>query len=963
VEQHRFQRIKELFLEARTLPLEESRGWLEEHCEDPQLREEVRRLLADHAEAAGALETPAFELAGLSAQEPEQRIGERIGPYRIESLLGQGGMGVVYRARQERPDRPVALKLIRGLVDPERARRLSLEAQALALLRHPGIVPLYEQGRTPDGVPWIAMEWVSGIPLDQYVRQHQVSRKTRLRLFLELCDAVAHAHLKGVIHRDLKPANVLICASPEPDRRRSSGSRIGAVRVLDFGLARFTGVDLALSASLTHPGQTVGTVMYMSPEQARSEEVDQRTDVYALSVILYELLTGGRPFELEGLFVVEAIQRITSTDPRPPAELSPGLDRDLITIVMKGLERDPAQRYQSVTALSEDLERFLDNQPILAHRPSALYQVQKLIERHRSLAAGIAIVLLFVLLAGSAFAWMQAGHVSRLTVERDRARAVVEFQSRLFAAEGIGGDPEVKVESLLEAASDNIDGAFPGQPVLAAQVRHTLGATYQALGLYQDAEPHLIQSLATLRQWEGEDALGTLDARQDLATLQLELGRMQEARTDLLELLRDRRRVQGEEHLATLTTQTELGTALRMSGELEEAERTYRGTLERLHPDQSGQAALFLRTQSDLAATLRLLGDASESERLLREALPRMLDQLGEDSPITNQAQSNLMLALRAQGRLDAALELQTGILESRRRLLGEEHPLTLTAQNNLANLLFGLRRFDQAESALSALLEAKRRVLGPEHQSTVTTLGNLAVVLGQTGRTAEALPLLQQVVELDRKNFGPDHSNTLTARLNLAHALIAARRIDEGLALNREVAADFERALGPEHPETIGAFSNLGAQLQQLGRLDEAEEVLATAHELSLQARGIEDPETQFLQYNLAATLRKLDRAEAARLLYEELLALPYGTLTQEAGLPWLIRAGYAHCLLALGETAEAEAPLIEAISGLRELYGPKHTRTLDLIQSLVRLYESQGREREAAEARRMLEPSGESK
>ena len=960
MDQDRFLQIKQLFLKASALPDEESRTWLDEHCPDPNLRSDVERLLSDHVKAADALETPAFELAGLAAQEPKSRVGEQIGPYRIESVLGQGGMGVVYRAQQQQPERPVALKLIRGVVDPERARRLELEARALALLRHPGIVPLYEQGRTEDGTPWIAMEYVAGIPLNQFVRRHAVSQKTRLRLFLELCDAIAHAHLKGIVHRDLKPANVLICETLETNHSvnsGSSGSRIGAVRVLDFGLARFTGVDLTLSSSLTRPGQAVGTVMYMSPEQARSEEIDQRTDVYALGVILYELLTDGRPFDLEGLWVVEAIQRIVSTDPRPLTELTPGLDRDLVTIVMKGLEKQPSQRYQSVTALAGDVERFLDNLPILAHRPSTLYQIRKLVHRHRVFSMSALVLLLALLLAGSAFAWLQARQVERLTRERDLARAVVGFQSRLFAAEGVAGDPDIKVASLLDAASLNVDAAFQEMPVVEAQVRHTLGATYQALGLFQEAEPHLVQALAMRRQRLGEDAKETLETRRKVATLQLELGRMQEALTEMRDLLEDCSRSLGSGHPATLATRTELGTVLRFNSRLEESEQTYRANLELLAHDQAAEAALYLRTTSELAATVRLLGNPAESERLLREVLPRMSQLLGEDSPITNQAHSNLVLALRARGELDAALELQTELIESRRQLLGEEHPLTLTALNNLANLLFGLRRFEQAETTLLALLEVKRRVLGNDHQSTVTTLGNLAVLLGQTDRMAEALPLLKEVVALDEQNFGVEHYSTLTARLNLAHALIAAQRTEEGLALNREVAEDFRRTLGPEHPDTIGAFGNLGAQLQQLGRLDEAVEVLAEALELARQQRGLEDPETHFLQYNLAATQRKLNRAEEARVLYEQLLALPDGKLTQEAGLPWLIRAGYGHCLLALGLTDEAELQLVEAHAGLGDLYGPRHSRTLDLVRSLVKICASQGRDADAEEYRRLLD------
>ena len=950
----RFLQIKRLFLAAYSLQEGESRAWLEENCRDPELRAEVAQLLADHRQDSGALETPAGELAGLCAQSFENLVGTSVGPYRIESVLGHGGMGVVFRAHQRLPDRPVALKLIRGIVDPEQLQRLELEARALATLRHPGIVPLYEQGRTEDGLPWLAMEYVEGLPLNRFVERHAVSREIRLRLFLELCDAVSHAHLKGIIHRDLKPANVLVSESPAASGSGSSGSRVGAVRVLDFGLARFSGADSALGKTLTQPGQTVGTVLYMSPEQARSEVVDQRTDVYALSVILYELVTGARPFDLSGCWVAEAIQRIVTQEPKHPAELVSNLDPDLSTMLLKGLEKEPARRYQSVAALAGDVRRFLDGLPIIAHRPSAWYQLRKLVARRRGLFAAAAALFLVLVSAGSVLAWMGAKHVADLTEERDQARAVMRFQSRLFSAEGVGGDPTVKVAGLLDAASETVHQSFADQPDLEAELRHTLGATYQALGLLKEAEPHLLEALRIASGSRQPAARESLEIRHDLGMLLLELGRLEEGEESLRQLLLEHESLPGPPSRQALGTAISHGIALRFRGRLDEAEGSLRRVLEESLIDRDQ----ILRATGELAATLRLLGRTAEAEQMLRDSLPEMRQELGEDSPVTSQASNVLVLALRDRGALAEALTLQQELLALRSDRLGDEHPLTLTTLNNLTNLLFRLNRLDQAEAALRTLLEAKQRVLGREHQSTVTTLGNLAAVLGQTGREEEALPLHEEVVRLKQRIFGPEHYSTLTAMMNLSQVLASQGEADRGLQMLREVAETFRRTLGDEHQDTLAAYNNLGAQLQQLGRLAEAEGVLREALALCESSRGARDPETQFCKYTLAVVLRKIGRADEARLLYEELLALPEGVLTVEAGLPFFVRSGYGNCLLELDLPGQAEQPLLAAHAGLRKLFGEDSSRSRDVITLLIKMYDATGRPDRAEEYRRLLRP-----
>lgn len=954
----RFLRIKELFLGASGIPADQRSAWLGERCDDPRMLADVERLLHDQAQDTGRLDTPAFELAGLDSGADQERVGDRIGPFRIEAMLGRGGMGVVYRAMQDAPRRRVALKLIRGLLDGDRVRRLELEAQALALLKHPGIVPLFDTGRTEDGTPWIAMEFVEGTPLDRHVREHALPRDERLALFLELTDAVAHAHMKGIIHRDLKPGNTLVCEAPTSGDSEITGNH--RVRVLDFGLARLNAVDLTLATRLTEPGQVIGTLAYMSPEQARSEEVDQRGDVYSLGVILFELLADRRPIDLDGCWVVEAMERIANIDPIRLSSLAPEVDTELETIVHKAMEKTPERRYQSVIELAEDLTRHRDGLPILAHPPSVSYQLRKLLGRHRTGAVTLLVLLLFLLSGGLAFAWRETRHVADVARQRDLAASVVTFQSRLFQAESGGFDRDVTMVTLLRHATKNLDGAFVDQPLLEAEIRDTLGGTYDSIGVYEQAFPHLARALGLRRDLLGKDHPDTLSSREAMGEHQLRKGEL-EASVDTFEkAMEDRRRVSGPEHHDTLQLAARLATALRLHGELDRAEALYRTTCDALFRSVGRNHPLALETTNEMAMAIRINGKEAEAEKILREVLPRMREHLAEDAPILNQTLANLVLALRARGALDEAEVMQRELVEFRSRLLGEEHPLTLTARNNHADLILAQNRPDEAERILEEVLAVKQRVLGRQHHSTLTTMGNLAVLKARRGNTTEAEKMMREVVALEQEALGADHYKALSSRLNLAWFLTAVGRHDEGMKMGREAAEDLRRVLGEDHPETLGAYSNLGAQLKNLGRLEEAEEILSQALALSEKARGPADIETQMLKYNYAVTLRQLQQADEARLLYEELLDLPEGTLSEEFGFQLVVRAGYGKCLVSLGLPEEAEPYLLEALDGMRALMGEDNPRVRDLEQDLVRLYESLGQEERAALFRQRLMDAG---
>lgn len=444
--------------------------------------------------------------------------------FRVVRLLGEGGMGKVYEAEQASPRRTVALKLLHEeSVDPESIRRLELEADALARLTHRGVVPLLAQGRTGDGVPWLALERVDGEPLDAYVRARQPALRERVRLFEELCDAVAHAHQKGVVHRDLKPGNVLVVP---PEDESASDVNVGHVRVLDFGLARFMhhaapGEDERPDQDPTLPGRIVGTLAYMSPEQARGDAgaVDQRSDVYALGGLLYELLTGRRPLDIDGLWLGEAARRIVGDDPVPPHRVA-RVPRDLSRIAMKALDKEPSRRYGSAAHLRDDVVRWQDGLPIDAVGPSTLYTLRKLCARHKAATAAAAVALFALLLAGPTFAWTARRQAVELRAARDRARAVLAFQEDvLSAADPTHDGRDVRLSQVLARAGGQLDDGDIESPAAEAAVRTVLGRAWASIGDPAQARPQLERALTLTRAAHGDDDPRTRELEATLRRL------------------------------------------------------------------------------------------------------------------------------------------------------------------------------------------------------------------------------------------------------------------------------------------------------------------------------------------------------------------------------------------------------------------------------------------------------------
>ncbi len=789
-----------------------------------------RRRLAEirtNLEAVGAIREA---LATSSIAAP----GQRIGKYRIIAEIGRGGMGVVYRAQQDNPQRSVALKVLNGLGGDDRHRRLfQREALALARLQHPGIAALYEADCT-GGVPFLVMELVEGDRLTTWAVQQRLSIRRRLSLFARICAAVSFAHQRGVIHRDLKPSNILVDAGGEP-------------RILDFGMAKILEHDGGTPGSaLTEAGRILGTLPYMSPEQVRGDapEIDTRTDLYALGVVLYELLTGQLPYDLGRTDIVQAARIIGEAQPHPPSRHDRAIRGDLDVIVLKALQKDPGLRYQSATALQDDIERYLSNQPILARPPALTYVVRKMIQRHRTVCAlATALVVLVVGsgIASTVQAVRLAGRTQALAAAREEAErtgeiavAVNAFLHDMLAAADpeTGTGQDVTVRYVLDQAAREIaHGALGDQPEVQAAVRHTLGNTYRALGRYPEAEAQLRRAVEIRQQLHPQDHPDLATSLHKLARVLDSTGEFAESERLCRAALDMRRRLFGDRHIDVAKSLNNLGWLRFQQGDYQEAERIQRQVLDLRHQLLGDRDPEIATAMNNLALTLHSMNRFDEAEDLLRRSLA--MDQKLRAGPHPNiiSTMNNLSGLLLVTGRLQEAEQLIRQAVEMRRALLPDRHPALATDLTTLGNVLRRQGRAGEAETVLREALSIQH-TLGGSHPGTAATLNNLALVLSDQGDFDAAERLHREAADLQGAALGPAHPDTLVSRYHLAALFLRQERNQAALALLTEIV---EAAASGELPrQHRGLFLKLhGECLTRLRRYGEAEAALLQAYDL----------------------------------------------------------------------------------------------------------------------------------
>ncbi len=810
-EPSRHDRVMELFDQACELPVEEQAAWLDRHCDDPAMRREVEAMLRQDSSEDPLLDREGHG-AGLAdhaaalLDAPTRAFPERIGDFRIVRKVGAGGMGIIYEAEQESPRRRVAIKVLRDeFVDRALLERFRHEAQALGRLQHPGIAQIHAAeltGADEHRRPYFAMEFVDGLPIDRHADAQGLGREERLELVARVCDAVHHAHQKGVIHRDLKPGNILMArdatttpeATPAPGRTTLRTDRIGQPKVLDFGIARLTDADVRSATLQTKAGEIIGTLAYMSPEQVRGDtDIDIRSDVYALGVLLHKLLVGRHPLGLDDCPLHEAPQRIAQREPEALGRIDPGLRGDVETIVLHALEKDREQRYGSTAALAADLRRHLQDLPIEARPPSGIEQARKFARRNRGLVAGL-VVAAIALLVGAA---LSIAFALRAADDRDTALAAQSAAEAAQAnAEAARADAE-RARALAEDARRDTEAVAEFQGFVLGQldVRDIGDAIQAALGEELRASPAFEDSAAgrarvaetletvnptnlarrALEQGLLAEAVARIDQRfvdQPLvaARLHISFGDAYAALVLNEQCLAEYERAVelraerlGEDHPLTVRARSRLGQVLVGLGRLDDAEQVLlevRSDLEAEDPLDVGEHAAVLHRLGFLFAGRQRFDEVAEVARAAAEGWHR-IGQVDEEC----EAWSLLGQALLQQGEFDAALEPVTHALELARSQQEEPTQQVLMLSNNLAFLLRRTGRKEAGARAYEELVPQVERQFGDDDPRTIRTLLNLAIALHQVDRREDARHWVEEAERRASRSLPEGHALAKEAR------------------------------------------------------------------------------------------------------------------------------------------------------------------------------------------------------
>jgi tetratricopeptide (TPR) repeat protein/tRNA A-37 threonylcarbamoyl transferase component Bud32 len=970
---------------------------------DPGLRADVEALLAAHDRLGAA---PPPSTAGGPARPaetaefaPPPGTGALVaGRYKLVERIGEGGMGEVWVAEQTHPvKRTVALKLIKAGMDSRQVvARFGAERQALALMDHPNIAKVLDAGTADDGHPFFVMELVRGVPITRFCDDRRLAVRGRLGLVADVCAAVQHAHQKGVIHRDLKPSNVLVT---EVDGRP-------VVKVIDFGVAKAAGPRLTDESLATGFGALVGTLEYMSPEQAELNplDVDTRSDVYALGVLLYELLTGTTPLTRErarGGALLDVLRAIREEEPPPPSARLAAADVAAVAaargadprrlagqvrgepdwIAMRCLEKDRARRYETAAAVGLDLRRHLADEPVSAGPPSARYRAGKFLRRNRGPVLAAALVLL-ALVAGVAVSAWQAVRATRAEgdavagwaaeaerrrdADNERERALEEtrkavksaaereavlryFRESVLAAArprelegGLGVD--VTIRAALDWAEPQIANAFKDQPLVESEIRHVLGMTYMHLGEAKLAVRQLERAVELDRTHSGPDHEHTLAGMANLASVLDEAGRYHDAVRLYEETQRLMQAKFGPEHPDTLTNRNNLAHAYLNAGRLAEAlplsESTVKLMKEKLGPRHENT----LKSMTTLAGAYDDAGRPADALAVTEEALELTRPLLGPKHPDTLRCMSTLAWDYRQTGRLEESVSLGEETLKLRKAVLGSAHPDTLQTMNNLAIAYWDIGRRKDGLRLTEETLTLSRARQGPEHPKTLQAMHNLAWVYQELGRLEQALPLFEQALKSRQTVLGADHPDTLYSTHFLARAYMADDRSDQAVPLLERAVEGRTKVLGPDHRYTLTSLNSLAAAYQTAGQIDKAVRLREQGLEKSKRILGPDHPDTLWGMLNLAFAYQRAGQVGRAVPLCEE--ALEKLRAVRGADHPETLTAmqNLAFVYQASGQSDKALPLYEESLEKKKAKLGFENVSTQKTLINLVDLYFATG-------------------
>jgi tetratricopeptide (TPR) repeat protein len=967
----RYTRIRELFVQVCELDPVERSAILDSACaDDLDLRGEVESLLREDSHASGIVgehqqrQRMVVSMAGCAAVSAIETLPCLFGRYRLLRVLGEGGMGTVYEAEQVHPHRLVALKVLRpGVTTAAMLRRFEHEAHVLGLLHHPGIAQIFEAGTADRGQgeqPFFVMELVRGQPLLKYAAERGLSVREKLELMARICDAVQHAHAKGVVHRDLKPNNIFVEETGQP-------------KILDFGVARATDCDIQTTTLHTQVGQLVGTLAYMSPEQAggNPDDVDTRSDVYSLGVICYELLSGRLPLDLDRKPLHEAVRMIREQEPPKLGALDRGFRGDVETIVAKAMEKEPGLRYQSAAELGADVHRFMNAETISARSASVSSLMWKFAQRHRSLSiAAVAVCAALILGAAATFAAL-----AQATRERDAARhaeAVSEARLReveqsqsearqaqqeaaavnLFLQEMLASaDPDtsrgedISVRTVLDRAAPVVASQFAANDLVRASIHHTIAITYEGIGDLESALTHIKQAIEIRDARLGRGDRETLESTRVLAGILQRQGHYSDAVRMMQEVLDLALQNFGPDHETTLNATMSLASALHREGKHRETCLLLEDAVTRFQRTFGVDHRSTLNAMRTLANAYVGSGRWNEARELFADADRRLTLTLGETHPITLATRHGLAYAHHETGD-DAKAELiLRKTLADRQSVLGDAHQDTLTTMNVLAGVVMERGELAEAQTLLERVAELRATVLGENHPDTLNSLNQLGLVQDRRGQWARSAETFLLVYQRRLQILGERHPQTITSQHNWGTALSRLGRYAEAEPLQRQTLVARGELLGEDHPQTIQAASNLAQTLRLQGKFVEAVVLLRNVVEWQRQHRGVSHKDSRSAMYLLCISLRLSGAVDEACDLAHTLVKAGEQSLPETDFRRSLYQAQEAACLVERGQYAEAEPVLIAAYDHVVRERGISDRNLRDVAVILVDLYERSGR------------------